>query len=186
MTTLSTSIWLMNLPLTPNNQNLNDMKQWIISLLLIITPLTVVQASGNKGLQQYLTKEEFCARQQAFITKQAALTEAEAEGFFPLYFELQERKRQLNEEVWSAFKSGRKENVSEARYEEILEGIYDNRLAIDRLEKSYFEKFKKILSFKKIYLVQRAEMRFHREVLKNFGEKNKPADSARRKSQKNK
>ena len=34
------------------------------------------------------------------------------------------------------------------------------------MDKTYFEKFKKILSCKKIYLVQRAEMRFHRELLK--------------------
>lgn len=46
------------------------------------------------------------------------------------------------------------------------QGVYDARIASDRLDKTYFEKFKKILSCKKIYLVQRAEMRFHRELLK--------------------
>ena len=34
-----------------------------------------------------------------------------------------------------------------------------------------FDKFKKILSCKKIYLVQRAEMRFHRELLKGMHKK---------------
>ena len=139
-----------------------------MSLLFMLLPLTY--ATATDICQQRLTKEEFKARQQAFITEYAQLTETEAEAFFPLYFELQERKRELNEEIWNLLKTGNEKNINEKKYEEILEGVYDTRLSIDRLEKSYFEKFKKVLSFKKIYKVQKAEMRFHREVLKNFGE----------------
>lgn len=140
----------------------------MMSLLFMLLPLTY--ATATDICQQRLTKEEFKARQQAFITEYAQLTETEAETFFPLYFELQERKRELNEEIWNLLKTGNEKNINEKKYEEILEGVYDTRLSIDRLEKSYFEKFKKVLSFKKIYMVQKAEMRFHREVLKNFGE----------------
>lgn len=50
-----------------------------------------------------------------------------------------------------------------------MEGVYDARIAADRLDKIYFAKFKKILSAKKLYLVQKAEMRFHRELLKGCG-----------------
>ena len=52
-----------------------------------------------------------------------------------------------------------------------MEGVYDARIASDRLDKTYFDKFKKILPCKKIYLVQRAEMRFHRELLKGMHKK---------------
>ena len=52
-----------------------------------------------------------------------------------------------------------------------MEGVYDARIASDRLGKTYFDKFKKILPCKKIYLVQRAEMRFHRELLKGMHKK---------------
>ncbi len=146
----------------------NAWTKWMMSLLFMLLPLTY--ATATDICQQRLTKEEFKARQQAFITEYAQLTETEAEAFFPLYFELQERKRELNEEIWNLLKTGNEKNINEKKYEEILEGVYDTRLSIDRLEKSYFEKFKKVLSFKKIYMVQKAEMRFHREVLKNFGE----------------
>ena len=146
----------------------NAWTKWMMSLLFMLLPLTY--ATATDICQQRLTKEEFKARQQAFITEYAQPTETEAEAFFPLYFELQERKRELNEEIWNLLKTGNEKNINEKKYEEILEGVYDTRLSIDRLEKSYFEKFKKVLSFKKIYMVQKAEMRFHREVLKNFGE----------------
>ena len=136
---------------------------WIV--VLAFAPL--VWATG--GCDQRLSKEEFRARQQAYITEQAGLTAAEAEDFFPLYFELQDRKHQLNDEAWKLMREGKKEGVTEARYDEIMESVYDARIAADRLEKSYYGKFKKILSSKKIYLVQQAEMRFHRELLRQAG-----------------
>lgn len=123
------------------------------------------------GCDQRLSKEEFRARQQAYITEKAGLTAEEADDFFPLYFELQERKHQLNDEAWKLMREGKKDGVTEARYEEILESVYDARIAADRLEKSYYGKFKKILSSKKIYLVQQAEMRFHRELLRQAGKR---------------
>ena len=136
---------------------------WIV--VLAFAPL--VWATG--GCDQRLSKEEFRARQQAYITEKAGLTAAEAEDFFPLYFELQDRKHQLNDEAWKLMREGKKEGVTEARYDEIMESVYDARIAADRLEKSYYGKFKKVLSSKKIYLVQQAEMRFHRELLRQAG-----------------
>lgn len=127
-----------------------------------------------EGCEQHLTKEEFRAKQQAYITEKAGLTSEEATAFFPLYFELQDQKQQLNEEAWTLLREGKKDNVSEERYEEILNGVYEARISADRLEKSYFRKFRNILSCKKIYLVQQAEMRFHRELLKGMRGKGAP------------
>ena len=120
------------------------------------------------GCDQRLTREEFRSRQQAYITEKADLTPQEAAEFFPLYFELQDKKQQLNEEAWKLLREGKKEGVTEKRYEEILEGVYDARISADRLEKTYYNKFKKILTNKKIYLVQRAELSFHRTILKGM------------------
>ena len=72
-------------------------------------------------------------------------------------------------------REGKKENLTDDRYDEIMEGVYDARIASDRLEKTYYGKFKKILSSKKIYQVQRAEMRFHRELLKGMRGKGRRA-----------
>ena len=127
------------------------------------------------GCDQRLSKDEFRARQQAYITEKAGLTPQEAEAFFPLYFELQDRKHQLNEEAWQLMREGKKENLTDDRYDEIMEEVYDARIASDRLEKTYYGKFKKILSSKKIYQVQRAEMRFHRELLKGMRGKGRRA-----------
>ena len=145
------------------------MKKLIILLIIVCGFTPALRAVGSPN--QHLSPKEFRAKQQAFITEKAGLTQEEAAKFFPVYFELQDRKKQLNDEAWKLLRSGKDEKTTDTQYGEILEGVYDARIASDRLDKTYFEKFKKILSCKKIYLVQRAEMRFHRELLKKQGQK---------------
>jgi hypothetical protein len=122
-----------------------------------------------KTEQQRLTPQEFKAKQQAYITSAAGLTTDEAEKFFPLYFELQDKKKALNDDIWKLMKEGRKETTGEARCAEIVEEVYDVRISIDKLDKSYVQKFKKIISGKKMLLVQDAEVRFRRDMLKGLG-----------------
>lgn len=147
------------------------MRKLIVLMIVLWGGFSLLWAAD--GCTQHLTPEEFRAKQQAFITEKAGLSQEEAAKFFPLYFELQDRKKQLNDEAWKLMRQGKNGNTTESQYEEILEGVYDARIASDRLEKTYFEKFKKILSCKKIYLVQKAEMRFHRELLKQMKMKGK-------------
>ena len=120
------------------------------------------------GCNQRLSHAEFRARQKAYITEKAGLTKEEAARFFPLYFELQDKKKEQNDKAWSLIRQGKDEKTTEAQYDVIMEGVYDARIAADRLDKTYFAKFKKILSAKTLYLVQKAEMRFHRELLKGM------------------
>lgn len=139
-----------------------------LSVLMIALFGLMFSVWAGDGICQRLTKDEFRARQQAFLTEKAKLTREEAAKFFPLYFELQDRKQQLNDKAWKLLRQGKDENMSESQYGEILDGVYDARVASSELERSYMKKFQKILSNKKIYLIQRAEMRFHRELLKGM------------------
>lgn len=120
-----------------------------------------------------LSPEEFRAKQKAFIIEKAGLNKEEAAKFFPVYFELQDKKKALNDKAWGLLRKGKDDKTTEAQYAEILKGVYDARSASDKLERDYYEKFKKILSNKKIYMVQKAEMRFHRELLKSANRKDK-------------
>lgn len=154
------------------------MKKLIVLFVMIYAVVPLLWA--NDECNQQLSPSEFRAKQRTFITEKAGLTKEEAAKFFPLYFELQDRKKQLNDEAWKLLREGKDKTLTEARYEEIMEGVYDARIASDRLDKTYFDKFKKILSCKKIYLVQKAEMRFHRELLKGM---HKKGDDSSKKSQ---
>lgn len=139
----------------------------LIVLLIAICGL-IPFAHAGFGDHQFLTPEQFQAKQRAYITEKAGLTSEEADSFFPLYFELQKRKNELNNQARDWMQKGRKENISDAEYGQILEGVYNARIAINELEKTYLAKFQKVLSNKKLYAVQHAEVRFNRELLREL------------------
>lgn len=137
------------------------MKKLFYILALFIGFCSSVYAQKAK-----LSKEEFRNIQEKFITEKANLTTKEAKQFFPLYFELQDRKTALNKEAWKKIRKVKEENVSESEYGQLIEDVIETRIQIDKLDLEYVRKYKKILSAKKIFEIQRAEMKFHRELLK--------------------
>lgn len=153
------------------------MKKLIV--LFFFACVSVLHLFAEDDVNQRLTPEQFRAKQEAFMTQHAGLSSEEATSFFPVYFELQDKKKDLNDQVWSLLRKGRDAKTTDEQYDEILRKIYDLRIASDKLERSYYQRFKGILSPRKIYLIQRAEMRFHRELLKGVqrgewgGNKNK-------------
>lgn len=148
------------------------MKKLIVLLVMLCHLAPVLQAYD--GMQQNrLSREEFRAKQQAYITEKAGLTGDEAAKFFPVYFELQDQKKKLNDEAWKLLRKGKQENISEAVYGDILKGVYKARIEAEKLDQTYLEKFKRILSYKKIYKVLQAEMHFHRELLRSMRQRGK-------------
>jgi hypothetical protein len=134
--------------------------------LLYILALLIAFCSNLQAQKAKLSKEEFRKVQEKFITEKASLTAKEAKQFFPLYFELQDKKTSLNKEAWHKIRQGKQENVSEEEYNQIVEDVIETRIQIDQLDLDYVRKYKQFLPAKKIYDIQRAEMKFHRELLK--------------------
>jgi hypothetical protein len=100
------------------------------------------------------------------MAQKAGLTTEESEKFFPLYFEFQDKKKEINKETWLIAKEGRKPETTETEYEEIIDKFFGSQETITKLEKEYIKKYRKILSAKKIYMVYWAEIKFSRNMLK--------------------
>jgi hypothetical protein len=141
------------------------MKKLLITLCLL-TSGVATSSFAHDGYNQHLSPDEFKAKQKAYITEKAGLTDKEADKFFPIYFELQDKKKEINDKAWELMRKSKDDKMTDAQYEEIILEVYDLRIEIDNLDKAYYEKFKKALSPKKIFQVQKAEARFHREILK--------------------
>ena len=152
----------------------------LISLLVLLCGFMPLLWAAD-GCEQHLSREEFRTKQKAYIIEQAKLTKEEAAKFFPIYFELQDKKKKLNDESWNLMRKGKDDKTTEAQYKEINEKIAENRIAADQLDRTYLGKFNKILSSKKIFLVQRAEMRFHREMIKGMHRKGESKDTKKSK-----
>ncbi|WP_300796694.1 hypothetical protein [uncultured Bacteroides sp.] len=143
----------------------------LIMIMALFMAFLSAQAQGKK---ECLSKEQFREKQKQYFVDKAGLTKDEAAKFFPLYFELQDKKFSYNKEMWSKIRKTKEgKNITDAEYSRLTEDVIKTRITIDELELEYLRKYKKVLSPKKIYDIQRAEMKFSRELLKGAGKHNK-------------
>lgn len=143
------------------------MKKYFIIFVLFLSIVPVVNAHDGEGRPR-LSPAEFKAKMQEFITRNAGLTDEEAAKFFPIYFKLQDAKRAINNKSWQLVHQGDSEDLTEAQYKSILDGIANNRISAEKLEKSYNYQFHKVISWKKILKVHRSEIKFNRHLIRQM------------------
>jgi hypothetical protein len=103
----------------------------------------------------------------SFITEKINLTPNEAQGFWPLYNE-------YNDKIKFARKNFRQQNSNVADFktdkeaDDFLNAELKLRQTEVDLQKEYFEKFKKILGSKKTGLLRKAEEEFKKEIIKTI------------------
>ena len=138
--------------------------------ILLLLGMSIATFATNSFTQQgpCMSHKEFMEKKKDFLISKANLTQQEADAFFPIYMELNRAKRKLNNEVWELTKKAKDTELSEAEYGKIALKIYDLRIAVAELDKTYYEKFKKVLSNKKIFMIQQAELRFHKRLIHGF------------------
>ena len=143
------------------------MKKILLILALICCSATVIVAQPQQ--KKLFSHEEFCNKQKEFITKHAKLTPEEAKAFFPLFFELQKKKWEINKNARKQARNNEPGNkLTEEQYSKLVNEFADAKIEIAKLEKSYIEKYLKVIPAGKILDVQRAEDRFQREMIKNM------------------
>ncbi|MBR5612527.1 MAG: hypothetical protein IKW43_05220 [Bacteroidaceae bacterium] len=135
--------------------------RYFITLAACLFCMTTLAQKKNPS-----NEAEFRTKQQAYMTKKAALTPEESEKFFPLYFEFQDKKKAINKEAWKIARKGKNPETTDTEYQEIIDTFFDNQETIAKLEKEYIKKYRAFLSDKKVYMVYWAERKFTRNMLK--------------------
>lgn len=189
MTTPSITHWL-------NQQTDCHMKQFITILCLTLAlsvsaqnqPNTQRQNNGQPQRQAWgqfpnrnrqpnqqapnqsgqFSPAEYARQQREFFTKNAELTQAEADEFFPVYNELQQKKRELNRNIRLIMRVEPGSQVTEEQSIKAIDAKADVNIKIAELEKEYLQKFKKILPASKILKIQNAEEQFNSQILKDI------------------
>jgi Spy/CpxP family protein refolding chaperone len=144
----------------------------LLAFSAIILISSSAQAQSNSVRRPHMTAEEFQTKQKEFIIHHAELTNEESAAFFPLYFELQSKKHEINGRAWKKVRSVRPHERTEEECNEMIDALADVKIECAMLEKEYLAKFKKILPAKKLMRVQMAENRFQREILKGIQQGN--------------
>ena len=139
--------------------------------LLATVPDVQAQRGGNKG--QRLAQLENA--KIAFITNRVALTQDQAQKFWPVYNEFSDRRRELN-------RSGRqlRRDVTEGMTDQQIRDNFNQSFSLRQqelnLEKEYFDKFQKVISLRQVSLLFLAERDFTKEVIKRVAAGTGPAD----------
>ncbi len=145
------------------------MKQYLTTLLVCFVCLSATAQEHRQHPERpRMTPEEFQTKQKEFIIQHAELTEEESAAFFPLYFELQSKKHEVNRSVWKQARAVAPNERTEEEYVEMIDALADVKIACALLEKDYLQRFKEILPAKKLMRVQMAEERYQRELLRGM------------------
>jgi len=111
---------------------------------------------------------EYARQQREFFTKNAELTQEEADAFFPIYNELQQKKRELSRETRRFMREAAGPDASDEQSLKAIDAQAETNLKIAELEKEYLQKFKEVLPATKILKVQNAEEQFNSQMLKDI------------------
>ena len=144
------------------------MRKYLLLFISIICLTATAQEQDNHQRRPRMSQEEMRVKQQEFITHHAELTEEESTAFFPLYFELQNKKHEANRRVWKQARAVPAQERTEEEYNKMIDALADVKIECATLEKEYLQKFKEILPAKKLMRVQMAEDRFQRELLRGM------------------
>jgi hypothetical protein len=135
---------------------------------LIILALPVGYAQDK--LSSKFDKGSFLVKRSAFIAAELGLTSQEEELFIPLLEELQQKKYEAGQKCRKLSKEiKQKKSPNNVDYLNTIDECLDVGIKEAKLEKEYYEKFKKVLSTEKLYRYKDVEYRFAREFVKNSG-----------------
>ncbi len=156
------------------------MKKRILSLACLLLPLVVAMAQ-NKGPQQRFNPDEFRARLESHIKKEAKLTDAEADKFFPIFREMKNKQREKAMQAQKLKRNHPDGSATDKDYSAVIGKIAELDAQVAQIEAEYYKKLCKVVSPKKVYAAILADDDFSRRMVQHFvngdrrdGERKKP------------
>jgi len=140
------------------------MKATIISFCIAITLISYVNA------QPAQKKEKVEAMKVGFITNQLNLTPEEAQSFWPVYNQYEEKLQTLRQTRKMEHKEATQsfDTMSDKEIEVLVENEMGFKQKELEIQKEYHAKFKSVLPIRKVAKLYRAEEMFKRELIKKI------------------
>lgn len=137
--------------------------QWLTLATILLLPVMLTGQPGMGQRQEQYRQME--AKRIAFITQELSLTPEEAQVFWPVYNEYNQKRNQM----MIRHREERKDvtdidKLSESELMELADEDIRNMEDMVALRREYHEKFKQILPVKKVILLYNAERDFNRKL----------------------
>ena len=137
------------------------LRQLFFITALMVTTLTVnaqpPRHNDRPDKEHKFDPERFERAQEAFIVKEAQLTQQEAAEFLPVFREMLQKQRALFKQ-FRQYAKAKPQNDKEAM--KLLKNIDNLDLQIKKIEIEYHTKFCKVISPMKVYQVHKAMNKF--------------------------
>ncbi len=144
-------------------------------LFVVITSCFHVAAQQGK-LQPKPKRERVMQLKIAYFTEQLALTTEQAEKFWPLYNEMNEKIREQKQQGRMATQSlqNNAETLTEEEFKQKTQKALNAAIEEAKLRKEYHEKIAAVIGYKKAAKLLSLEAQFKRELLKRLTEDDAP------------
>lgn len=152
-----------------------------ITTILSLLILTSTHWLSAQDLDQ--RKKDFIKTQKiAFFTQKLDLTPDEAQQFWPVYNDYQNRLNKIHDErrSMSSYYKSNTENISDSELSEMTDKYINLQVRESQLKKEFHEKFKKILSPSKMMKLYQAEEQFTQWLLRQLRQSRQESTPKRR------
>ena len=144
------------------------MKKKIAIFIMLLGGLLNAQLSMAQQRGKF-NPQEFKAKLESYVTQEAGFTTVEAQAFYPIYFEMKAKQRQLQRSIFKLKKNAPQADADDKDFAIAIQKIKDLGVEMAQLEVSYYKKLCTAVSPAKVYRAMCAEDRFHRKMLEDFG-----------------
>jgi len=145
-------------------------KSYFLICLVALLSLTLQSFAQNRdrnngrNARDSFNREEVMAKRNTHLTEKMGLTAAEAAVFIPLDNELLRKKFEVGRDCGRLERELRnKSNKTDEDFKKLLNCREDVKEKRDRLDKEYYDKFKKVLPAEKILKYKNADQSFFDE-----------------------
>lgn len=146
------------------------MKRFTIIAALFFAASLPVNLSAQQGNPQARKDiiSKVIAEKKAYLKEKIPLSDKEAEAFFAVYDEMEMKKFDIAHSVFREAAKIRRsdEPVSNETYLKLAEAQAMIPVKVSDMEQEYFQKFKKILSPKQLFMYYQWEHRFGKDMIK--------------------
>jgi hypothetical protein len=142
-------------------------------LMFFSTQFVMGQAAGNNNTKMQDKKEKVEAMKVAYLTDKLSLTSADAEKFWPVYNEFQDKKDALQKtyrQKVRIVKDQMAANLTDAQADDVISANLQQDQDLLDLKKEYVPKFKKLIGSKKVVLLFTSEKDFNKLLLEKLKE----------------
>lgn len=155
------------------------MKRLQLTLIVLLTAMAV-SAQDNNRPQEKFSPEKFEAELHDFIVSEAHLTSQEEAKFFPVYREMQQKQRAVYDRQRNL---GKQKPQGEEACRKAIQERDEKDIELRRIQQDYHKRFLDLLPASKVWDILKAEERFHRRAMKNWGQGQRKPQQGERQGQ---